>query len=250
MQENIQRKPITRLSKETRVASILDAAREVFEEHGYENSKISDIAHKLNIVEGTVFHYFSSKRLLVIKVIEEFYQGITVAIGDGLRGIEGTRNRLYYITWFHLNVVNTEPGLCGVILRESRGLGRELTKDIHRLNRDYTRYLRDVLKEGVSAGDIHKDTSIPMIKNTLYGSIEHALWSLLTEDIKIDVDTEATRLTNLILDGISTHSKLEKRELSTLVRRLTQLLETTDRAPNRTSLITAGRLRKEGNKHE
>jgi AcrR family transcriptional regulator len=219
------RKRSPRLSRETRISSILAAAREVFEELGYEKAKIADIAARLDVVEGTVFHYFPSKRLLVTGVIEAFYQTITEEVKAGLCGIEGTRNRLHYVIHFHLKTVTRDSRLCGVILRESRGLDLDLSSDIHQFNRDYTRVLVDVIKEGIAAGDISADTSIPMVRDTVYGSIEHTLWNLLTDGTAIDVDEQAQKLTRLVYNGISAPAAPDADEVSALVRQLNRLLD-------------------------
>lgn len=72
------RKKVVRQSREARVRDILNAAREVFEARGYEKATVAEIASRVGIVEGTVFSYFPSKRVLVLKVMEQFYHQITL----------------------------------------------------------------------------------------------------------------------------------------------------------------------------
>lgn len=220
------RKKTTRLSKQERMGAILTSAREVFEEQGYEKAKVSEIAERVDVVESTVFHYFGNKRALVLKVMEHFYEQITQDVNEGIKGIEGIRNRLHYIIWFHFNVVNNNAALCGVILRESRGLDQELTNDIRRLNRDYTAVLNQVIKAGIEAGEIQPGCSATMVRNALYGNIEHALWDLLSEGIAMNVDDNAKALTSMILSGISaSQQELNKNEAAELIKKLNRLLD-------------------------
>ncbi len=220
------RKKTTRLSKQERMGAILTSARQVFEEQGYEKAKVSDIAEQVDVVESTVFHYFGSKKNLVLKVMEDFYEGITYDVNEGIQGIQGTRNRLYFVIWGHFNTVKVNAALCGVILRESRGLDTEFYKTIQHLNRNYTNCLIKVIKEGIKSGEIQKTCSPNMVRNTVYGHIEHALWNLLTEGSKINAEDDADKLTNMIYHGIKiSREATDKSEVTTLIQKLNQLLD-------------------------
>lgn len=219
----VARKP--RRSRELRTASILLAARKIFERDGYEKAKMSDIAADIGVVEGTVFHYFPSKRALVLRLVEQFYENITGGVRDGLAAIEGTRNRLYFIVRFHLGVVSENAAFCGVILRESRELDEEMTLNIRHLNREYTQSLVDVIQGGISRGELREDTSAVMVRNALYGGIEHALWASLSAGEPLDVEADADQLTRLLFQGIRREqTALEAQEVSKLVRQLNKLV--------------------------
>jgi len=55
MSEVLQRRQIFRLSRERRVADIMEAAKAVFLEHGYDAALISEIAARADVVEGTIY---------------------------------------------------------------------------------------------------------------------------------------------------------------------------------------------------
>ncbi|MAZ90008.1 MAG: TetR family transcriptional regulator [Cellvibrionaceae bacterium] len=219
------RKKSTRQSREVRTQAILEAARNVFEEQGYENAKVSDIAESVGVVEGTVFSYFSSKRMLVLKVMEQFYDEITEVIEGGIKAVEGTRNRLHYVIWNHLTIVSRNRALCGVILRESRGLDKALSKEVHNLNRRYTNIVSDVLNEGIALGDVREDTSPTLVRNALFGTIEHYLWDLISGVPEFDIDVVAQQLTDLVFTGIAVgHGNSSEREVVQLIKKLNKML--------------------------
>ncbi len=220
-----KRKRSVRLSKAARQAEILAKSREVFERRGYESTTVADIAAELGLVEGTIFHYFPSKRALMLKVIESFYEEITAELEAGIAAVRGVRNRLYFIIHFHLKTVTGSAGLCAVILRESRGLEPGIAGEIHRLNRRYTGQLIQVVKEGVELGEIKPGVSPALVRNTVYGNIEHVLWDVMTERKPVDVEAVSEELTELVFRGISADgARLEKREVASLVRKLNNLL--------------------------
>lgn len=58
------RLPATARGRRTR-AALLNAAREVFEEMGFRDARISDIAKRANSSYGTFYHHFESKEALL-----------------------------------------------------------------------------------------------------------------------------------------------------------------------------------------
>lgn len=226
MTSTSERKKSTRLSREARQAEILDKARESFESKGFEKTTVADIATELGLVEGTIFHYFGSKRGLMLRVIETFYQRITADLDAGLAAIQGTRNRLYYIIRFHLQTISGSADLCAVILRESRGLEPEFSAEIQRLNRLYTGHLIAVVKAGIGSGEIRTSTSPTLVRNTVYGNIEHVLWDRISDGKPVDVDRVSEELTELVFRGISAEeARLEQGEVALLIKKLNQLLD-------------------------
>ncbi len=216
----------TRQSRPEREAAILAAARSEFEANGFDKAKMADIASKVGIVEGTIFHYFGSKRGLMMAVMQAFYAEITGSLLAGLRDVRGTRNQLHFVIRHHLGVMSDNAALCGVILRQSRGLSGELKDAIHGFNREYTSPLIDIIEAGIESGELRDSANPAMLRNTIYGSIEHALWVHLAEGQPIDPDAYAEDLLRVVIDGLNAGTKdLTKREVATLVRKLDRLVE-------------------------
>ena len=65
-----------RLPRDERVADIMRAARQVFCRKGYAETSTAEIAAAAGVVEGTLYRYFPSKRDLLIRVVEDFYEAI------------------------------------------------------------------------------------------------------------------------------------------------------------------------------
>ena len=209
----------------------MHSAREVFETRGYEKATVAEIAAKCGVVEGTVFSHFGSKRQLVLKVMEAFYEQITHQIETGIRDIEGARNKLFYVIWSHLNVVSENSAICSVMLRESRGVEHTFMNELNTFNRRYSRIVGDIVEEGIKDGIIYSDISIVLVRNTVFGSIEHYMWSMLHSNDEMNVDAIAEQLTDLVFYGISSESKTkvakqakDDAEVRQLIARLNKLL--------------------------
>jgi len=220
------RKKSTRQSREVRTTAILEAARSVFEQRGYDKATVAEIAELVGVVEGTVFSYFSSKRMLVLKVMEQFYEEITSLIEEGLQGVNGTRNQLHYVIWNHLNIVQKNAALAGVILRESRGLDEKLSDEVHNLNKRYTQSISVIVANGIKAGDIKAETSPSLVRNSIFGTIEHYMWEILSAQVQVNTDEVANNLTELIFNGIAqVDTEVNHSDVNRLIGKLNKLID-------------------------
>ena len=83
--------PRRRLSAEERRQSILEAANEVFGEHGYEHVRIDDVAAAAGISKALIYEHFASKQELYIELMnnaagEIFGRLVQAASAPGMEG--------------------------------------------------------------------------------------------------------------------------------------------------------------------
>jgi AcrR family transcriptional regulator len=60
-----------RLAPEERRGAILDAALTVFADVGYAQATLNDVAERVGVTKGCLYHYFESKEQLLIELIRE-----------------------------------------------------------------------------------------------------------------------------------------------------------------------------------
>lgn len=197
------RRQVFRLSRERRVADIMRAARDVFREKGYEEAPLSEIAERAQVVEGSIYRYFDNKRDLLVKVIEDWYEGMLSDYDQQLSGITGTRNRLRFMVWRHLATVHEDPRLCQLMFLHLRtGMDYSSTA-VYDLNREYTRRTLDIVREGIAAGELRPDVSLRLVRDMIYGCVEHRTWAYLRGEGDFDPDATADAIVDLVLGGLT-----------------------------------------------
>ncbi len=214
----------TRLSAEQRRQEILRSARKVFETHGYEDWTIDDIAKDAGVVEGTVLHYFKSKKNLIATVIEEFYEVITEEMEDGVRAISGVRNQIHFVVFTHTKMLIKNAELCALMLRVSRESNRDLGTKIYELNRRYTSVIPDIIESGKVSGEIAGNLPNRLLRNLLFGTMEHYLWDYLYGKKEVDPRLVADELTDFIYTAISQTPDNPSAEINQLILKLNRLL--------------------------
>ncbi|MGH8453104.1 MAG: TetR/AcrR family transcriptional regulator [Nevskiales bacterium] len=235
MSRKATRSPAPRLAREQRVDEILAAARDLFSERGYEQAAVSEIAARIGVVEGTVFKYFATKRELLLKVLENWYEEMFGDYARDLAGVSGHRARLRLLVWRHLRSVRDFPLLCRLMFREVRSEQDYHGSDLHGMNRRYTQFLLDVIQDGIAAGEFRADLSPALLRDLVYGGIEHHTWNYMMGTAAkgaggvrvrggLDIDTIAEQITAVLCEGIGTA------DLRQEMQRLTQIANRIEKA--------------------
>ena len=206
-----------------RAREILAAAREVFSEKGYERASMAEIAARVGVVEGALYKHFASKRELLFAVMRSFYASLIESLRDGLRGIAGARNRLRFVIGSQLRAFTEETGLCRVVISEIRPLDDYEQSVVRELNRELTGFVLRILEEGARTGELRADVPPPMVRDVIYGGIEHLSWTAVIGHRPLDVERAADALTDLVLRGVGGEAAAPSGGVARLEARLDRL---------------------------
>ena len=223
------KKRSSRLPREQRVLEILRVAREAFRDSGYEGTTVAEIAARLGVVEGLIYKHFDSKRALLNRVLEHWYEGLYEDYAHSLSGIRGYRQQLRYLIWRHVRTLGDDPQTCRLVLKEVRAEPNYLDSELRQMNRRYTHLLVEVLQSGIRHGDFRQDLPLPLVRDMVYGCVEHHLWGFLYGQSNLDPDRLADQITELLCAGIVARTEAagldaQTERLATLVDRVESAL--------------------------
>jgi len=191
---------------EDRRREILDVARQVFSSKGYEQTSMAEIAAQVGIVEGALYKHFTSKRELLFEAMRMFYEPLLGLMREQLASITGTRNRLRFVIAAQLHGFVKHPGLCRVIILEIRPNDDYQGSVMRKLNREMTSLVPEIIEEAVKTGELRGDIRATLVRDVVFGGIEHLAWKTLAGRETLDVQREADALTELVLRGLEPRS--------------------------------------------
>lgn len=232
------RRQAVRLPRQQRVAEIMRAARAVFVEKGYEEALLSDIAERADVVEGSIYRYFENKRDLLVKVVEDWYEAMLSDYNQQLSGISGVRNRLRYMIWRHLMTVHDEPALCHLMFQIIRSGPDYSTTAVRELNRKYTRRTLDIVREGIGTGELRGDIPLRLVRDMIYGCVEHRTWAYLRGEGAFDPNHTADAIVDLVLRGLEKPSaKMAEPDNQNLALRLEDAVARLEKLGTATTML-------------
>jgi AcrR family transcriptional regulator len=104
-------------------ARLLDAAKEVFEEDGFLEARISDIAERAGLSHGSFYHYFDSKEEIFREVAESVEEQLSAPLGGVILDPESQatpQDRIREALRRHLESYRREARIIGVIEQMAR----------------------------------------------------------------------------------------------------------------------------------
>jgi len=215
------RRPAASPKSAQRIFDILRAGRAVFSDRGYEAATTTEIAERLAISEATIFTYFSGKRDLCLRVIEDWYDEIITRIEAGVPRSRSLRAQFAYLVRAHLHLFLVQgTGMCALVLSEGRAKGQPLGNDLLSLQRRYTAPLMQLLARGQKSGELRHDVSLRLMRSMIYGPMEHILWEAVAAPRPIDIDAAADELIGVLWPAL----QAPRTELAALRRMRTKIL--------------------------
>ena len=216
-----EKRKIQRLPRAERIEAITAAACDAFAEHGYEGAVMAEIAHAAGIAESTIYKLFENKRDLLDRVMSEWYRGFTEDLDLQLQGLDDPVQKLRFVIWRHLHVIKSDPALCRVFFREIRSHDNYSNSATSDLNRRYTALTVGVIEDGIERGVFRDDVPVSLVRDTIFGGLEHYAWQYLSGRKPLDVDQATNDFWRLILRGI----RAENNDGQALAQRLEQVAD-------------------------
>jgi AcrR family transcriptional regulator len=191
----------SRLSPEQRETEILAAARLLLREVGYEQFLPAEVARRCGVSEGLVYRYFPAKRDLLARVATDWLSEILADEPD-FTGCADIEARLQRAVVYALGVVRAEPALTRYILLDLRAGPDYRGGALHQLNRRFTGVIMRVLSDGIAAGELRADINTTLIRDMIYGAVEHQTWAYLRGDGESPPERVAASIVDVLRAGI------------------------------------------------
>ena len=199
-----QNGPRSRKGEQTR-ARLLDAAKEIFEENGFLEARISDIADRAGLSHGAFYHYFDSKEQIFREIAEMLDDELAEPM-DSVIFSQGSspdpHERLQMALRQHLEHYRDEAKIMGVIEQVARyddhvAAVRSARNRLHREQME--RSIRGMQRRGIA------DTTIdPKIAAAALGSMveRFAEMSLAQGQLDSDPGEAAGTLATLFVNAL------------------------------------------------
>ncbi len=228
MADKLPPRPSTRrLPRDQRVATILQTARAVLRERGSEQFLTSEVAERCRISEGTIYKYFPTRRDLLIQVAEAWFEEFLTEEPPS-NGQRPVRDRLLHVIWHNLSLIRREPALTRFVLMDLRADPNYRHMRIYELNRRISAAVMAVVEDGVKRGALRDDIPLKLIRDMIFGAIEHQTWAYLRGEGDFSVEDSAAGITDVVYRGIAKGVATEPGLLGETVTRLETIAKTLD----------------------
>ena len=199
-----RREPAYTGHSEEKYHRILQSAIAVFAEHGYFNSRVSDIAKRAKVADGTIYLYFKNKEQILMAALDSAFDIFMETARRELATISDPREKLRRLAFLHLDRLGAIRGLAMVVQTELRQSAKFLADFSHRHMVAYFDLVRAILHEGQASGQFRPEISDRIAANCFFGSLDSLVTSWLLSEHEYQLSASTDAIVDVILAGLET----------------------------------------------
>jgi AcrR family transcriptional regulator len=190
------------IEKDTKAKIFVNAAR-LFAEKGYNGVSMREISERSAVSKPTIYYYFGSKEGIYRQLLDEGIrhcaghfkeiQAMDVSVREKLVMIVDAlfEDAFQYpdFTKFFINLFMISENL-------------DFLGSYHADALDHTHVIMEVVKKGVTEGELSPETDPALIADVLVGTITHLIWHQMITSKRILTQILSEKIVQLIFNGI------------------------------------------------
>jgi len=181
---------------------ILDAAIAVIGEKGFHNSRVSDIADRADVADGTIYLYFKSKEQILMAALDYAFSTFLESARAELENISDPRRQLERLAELHLEGLGSNRGLAMVFQTELRQSAKFLSEFSHKHLIAYFDLIRAIVRTGQQSGVFRRELSDKIVANCFFGALDAIVTSWLLSEREYKLSGIAKPLVDVVLNGV------------------------------------------------
>lgn len=181
---------------------ILDAAVAVFAEKGFFVARISDIADRANVADGTVYLYFKNKEEILMTAINTAFDAFMRRARVELEKIASPAARLRRLAYLHLDAMGSNRNMAVVFQMELRQSTRFISEFSHHQMVEYLGLVRAAIREGQERGEFRREMPEKFAANCFFGAIDEMVTSWVLSEHEYPLVNVADVVMDILLNGM------------------------------------------------
>ncbi len=164
------------------IAERLEAAARVFADHGFDQTRIEDLAEATGVPRATLYYYFAGKE-------------------DILAWLLRRRHRLEAVVRAKIDVMARHPATCRALIADLGRAGR-IPEIAAAIQEAFHHPVRRLLAEGAADGTLRPVGDPETTASAVYGAVTTAAAHYLVADNRLDTERVTAEVTTFLLGGL------------------------------------------------
>lgn len=181
---------------------ILDAAVAVFAERGFHSSRVSDVAARADVADGTIYLYFKNKEEILMAAIHSAFDAFMKNARTEIAAIASPVDKLRRLAFLHLQAMGANRNMAIVFQMELRQSVRFLEAFSHHQMVEYFGLVRECIRKGQQQGVFRPELHEKIAANCFFGALDEMVTSWVLADEDYPLAQTADSVSNIILQGL------------------------------------------------
>ncbi len=161
---------------------IIDSARILFAEQGYQKTTVMDISRQAGLSEAALYDHFHGKEDLLLAIPQLWVSELIDDLEEQLFGIQGAYNKLRKYLWWYMRRVEQAPLDAKVVYLFLKTNANFMATEVYSNVKRLYAYLLDIFEEGRAAGEMRPDLNPYVARDLFVGTMDHIVTRWLLKD--------------------------------------------------------------------
>jgi TetR/AcrR family fatty acid metabolism transcriptional regulator len=172
-----------RNGKENTRARIINSAKRLFADQGYQKTTILDISKQAGLSEAALYEYFQGKEDLLLTIPGLWVAELLQDIDEQLFGVKGAINRLRKYLWWYLRRIEQAPLDAKIVYLFLKTNSNFMTTEVYSNVKQFYSRLLDIFEEGRRSGEFKPDLNPRLARDIFVGTVDHIVTRWLLKDM-------------------------------------------------------------------
>ena len=190
-------------NRQDKRTAILQSAIEVFAEKGFHRSRVSDIARRAGVADGTIYLYFKSKDDILITIFEEKMEQLLKEAQRAVDAVSDPFDKMRAFARYHMGQVEENRALSSVFQVELRLSNKFMKEYVPKQLRKYLDIIGQIVRDGQDRGDISQEYNPIVIRRAFFGALDEiAMQWTLTPHPRYRLSSTAEEVSEIFIRGL------------------------------------------------
>lgn len=192
---------------------IINSAKKLFAEQGYQKTTIVDISRQAGLSEAALYEYFHGKEDLLLMIPDLWVSELLRDLDEQLFGIKGAVNKLRKYLWWYMRRVEQAPLDAKIVYLFLKTNANFLNTEVYSNVKNLYAYLLEIFEEGRKSGEMKSDLNSHLARDLFVGTMDHMITRWLLKDMSYSLFEDLESMFELMVDAFkANHSTLNINE--------------------------------------
>lgn len=197
-------------SKEKTRDRIINSAKKLFAEQGYQKTTIVDISRQAGLSEAALYEYFQGKEDLLLMIPDLWVSELLRDLEEQLFGIKGAVNKLRKYLWWYMRRVEQAPLDAKIVYLFLKTNANFLNTEVYSNVKHLYAYLVDIFEEGCKTGEMKPDLKPRLARDLFVGAMDHMITRWLLKDMSYSLFDDLEEIFELMVDAFKANHSASK----------------------------------------
>jgi AcrR family transcriptional regulator len=165
--------PNKEITRKNRDKEVLDVAISVMSERGYSATSIQEVADRVGVLKGSLYHYFGSKEELLFRILTESHnESLEIIESVSALKLDPLQELCEFLSrsaaWYLKNI-----GRANIYFTESRHLTGDRLVETRLRGRNFERHVKGLVSNAQDQGQISPDLDVRLTVRFLIGALNN-----------------------------------------------------------------------------